>query len=122
MDCAAEARMPIVADGGIKAPGDIAKAVVLGADMVMVGGMLSGFLDSPGGIVVHDGRRYKDFWGSASAYQDGKTSRIEGTKNLVPIKEMRVLEYMKYLEECLQSSISYAGGKDVAALKGVLFQ
>ena len=69
MDCASVARVPIIADGGIKVPGDIAKSIVLGADMVMIGGMLSGFIDSPGGVVVHDGRRYKDFWGSASAYQ-----------------------------------------------------
>jgi GMP reductase len=42
MECARVASVPIVADGGIRMPGDIAKSVVLGADMVMVGGMLSG--------------------------------------------------------------------------------
>ncbi len=44
MDCASVAGVPIVADGGIRVPGDVAKSIVLGADMVMVGGMLSGFL------------------------------------------------------------------------------
>ena len=41
---------------------------------------------------------------------------------LVPIKEQRLVEYLKYVEECLQSSISYAGGKDLSALKSVNFQ
>ena len=55
-------------------------------------------------------------------WQDGKTSRIEGTKTLVPIKEMLVTDYMHYLSECLQSSISYAGGKTLDSLKTVHYQ
>ena len=105
----------IIADGGIKEPGDIAKAISLGAKMVMIGGMFSGLVDSPGEIVSVDGRRFKEFWGSASAAQ-GKKNRIEGTKKLIPLKERTYLEEMTYLHECLQSAISYAGGNKLDAL------
>lgn len=113
-------RTRIIADGGIKEPGDIAKSLVLGADMVMVGGMFSGLADSPGNLVVGpDGREYKEFWGSASAHAFGKSGRVEGTKKLIPLNHKTVLEEMKYLEECLQSAISYGGGVDVDDLRKV---
>lgn len=112
----------IIADGGIKEPGDIAKALALGADYVMVGGMFSGLIDSPGTIVSDaDGRKYKEFWGSASVHQGGKTSRIEGTKKLMQLKDRHYLEEMQYIRECLQSAISYAGGKTISALKTTEF-
>ena len=112
----------IIADGGIKDPGDIAKALVLGADFVMVGGMFSGLIDSPGSIVEDGtGRKFKEFWGSASAHQSGKTNRIEGTKKLMPLKSRHYLEEMNYLKECLQSAISYGGGRSIDALKNVEF-
>jgi len=110
----------IVADGGIKEPGDIAKSLVLGADLVMIGGMFSGLKDSPGNTVTGlDGRLYKEFWGSASAWQSGKKNRIEGTKKLVLMKQTGFLEELAYLEECLQSAISYGGGKTLECFKSV---
>jgi len=110
----------IIADGGIKDPGDIAKALVLGADFVMVGGMLSGLSDSPGNSVMGtDGNLYKEFWGSASEFQSGKKGRIEGTKKLIHAKQHGILEEMKHLEECLQSAISYGGGSDLSCFKEV---
>lgn len=110
----------IIADGGIKDPGDIAKAIVLGADMVMVGGMFSALTDSPGSTVRGtDGLLYKEFWGSASAFQSGKKDRIEGTKKLLPLKPHTVLDEMKYLQQCLQSAISYGGGNSLNALRTV---
>lgn len=112
-DCSKVAKVPIIADGGIKVPGDITKSLVLGATMVMVGGMLAGQLDSPGNTVQIDGKPYKEFWGSASAHQSGKKNRIEGKKNLIPLKDKTISQEMNYLKECLQSSISYAGGKDL---------
>jgi GMP reductase len=122
-ECAVAAKkagVHIIADGGIKDPGDIAKAIALGADFVMVGGMFSGLIDSPGAIVTDaEGRRYKEFWGSASAHQSGKTRRIEGTKKLMLLKDRHYLEEMAFLKECLQSAISYAGGKDLSALRDV---
>jgi len=110
----------IIADGGIKDPGDIAKSLVLGAHMVMIGGMFSSLTDSPGSVVTgHDGQLYKEFWGSASAFQSGKNNRIEGTKKLLPLKSRSILEEMQHLQECLQSAISYAGGEDLDAFKQV---
>jgi GMP reductase len=108
----------IVADGGIKEPGDIAKSLALGADIIMIGGMFSGLKDSPGNTVTgNDGRLFKEFWGSASAFQSGKKHRIEGTKKLVLMKQHGFLEEMVYLTECLQSAISYGGGNTLDCLK-----
>jgi GMP reductase len=117
--CANSSSLPIVADGGIKTPGDIAKALALGATMIMTGGMLSGYSDSPGHVVEVDGKKFKEFWGSASNYQSGKSSRIEGRKNLVDYKNESLFDGLKYIEECLQSSISYGGGKDLSAFDSV---
>jgi GMP reductase len=115
-------RTKIIADGGITEPGDIAKSVVLGADMVMVGGMFSGLIDSPGPTVTsNDGRLYKEFWGSASAHQSGKNNRIEGVKKLIPLQTRDMLGEMNYIKECLQSSISYGGGKALQALRKVSY-
>jgi len=116
----AKKRATIIADGGIKDPGDIAKAIALGADFVMIGGMFSGLQDSPGSPVQVDGRMYKEFWGSASA-ASGKTERIEGIKKLIPLQSLDILDKMKYLKECLQSAISYGGGKCVKCLQSVKY-
>jgi GMP reductase len=112
----------IIADGGIQTPGDIAKALVLGAHMVMIGGMFSALKDSPGNTVSGtDGRLYKEFWGSASAHQSGKTNRIEGTKKLMLMKNNTIQDEMNYIQECLQSAISYGGGKQLQDLKDVQY-
>jgi len=112
----------IVADGGIKDPGDISKSLVLGADIVMVGGMFSALTDSPGSTIRGtDGVLYKEFWGSASAFQSGKKGRIEGTKKLLPLKQRSMLEEMDYIKECLQSAISYGGGSNIYCLKDVKY-
>jgi GMP reductase len=108
----------VICDGGIKTPADITKAIVMGASMVMVGGMLSSFLDSPGRTVEIDDVKYKEFYGSASARQ-GNKSRIEGMVKLNKMKNTSIVEYMEYLTECLQSSISYGGGKDLDDLHSV---
>jgi len=117
--CALSSHLPIIADGGIRVPADIAKSIVLGATLVMVGGMLTGFKDSPGHLIEVDGKKKKEFWGSASQFQSGKTNRIEGKKILIDYKDKSILDEMIYLEECLQSSISYGGGKDLSCLSGV---
>lgn len=122
-DCAKAAiKSLIIADGGISFPADITKSLVLGASMVMIGGMFSGLTDSPGNTVQGvDGKLYKEFWGSASAHQSNKKNRIEGTKKLIPMKQHDVLSELNYLEECLQSSISYGGGKDITCFKSVQY-
>lgn len=109
--CSENAKVPIIADGSIKEHSDIVKSLVLGSTMVMVGGMLSGYIDSPGEKVKNeiDGQWYKEFWGSASTSQSGKTNRIEGIKKLVPYKDVSIFDKLEDIEESLQSAISYAG-------------
>ena len=110
----------IIADGGIREAGDIAKCIALGASFVMVGGMFSALSDSPGNTVQGtDMKIYKEFWGSASAHQSNKKNRIEGTKKLLVMKQHTVLDEMNSIHESLQSAISYAGGKMLNDLKNV---
>jgi len=118
-ECSLVTKKHIIADGGISSPADISKSIVLGASMCMVGGMLSSFIDSPGRVVEQDGRKYKEFYGSASANQTKKTKRIEGTVKLNPMKNSTMLEYMGYLSECIESSISYGGGTKLDDLHSV---
>jgi GMP reductase len=109
-DCVRISKVPIIADGGIIYPCDIVKSLVLCASMVMCGNLVSGCSDSPGDIIIKEGIKYKKYFGSASEHQSGKSNRIEGTKKLVLYKDKTVLQQMIYLNECLQSAISYAGG------------
>lgn len=110
MDCSKVAKKPIIADGSIKEHSDIVKSLVLGASMVMIGGMFAGYKESPGKLIQKGNDWYKTFWGSASSEQSGKTNRIEGTKILTPYKEKSIFNKLKDIEESLQSAISYAGG------------
>jgi len=90
----------IIADGGVSYAGDIAKSLVLGASMVMIGGMFSGLSDSPGTIVKSTtGQIFKEFWGSASSFQSNKKNRIEGTKKLILMKPHSILEEMIHRSE-----------------------
>ncbi len=116
--CAKAARKPIIADGGIRNHGDIAKSIRMGASMVMIGSLFSGHEQSPGKEIVIDGERYKEYYGSASQYQKGEYVNVEGKKELVKHKgDIRhTLEEMK---QDIQSAISYAGGKDLDALRTV---
>lgn len=107
----------IVADGGIREYGDIAKSIAFGADMVMVGGMLAGHDENPGELIEEsDGRRFKVFFGSASEHQKGEVKHVEGTKLLMPYKGPIEHTYSA-ITEALQSSISYAGGTRLEDLR-----
>jgi GMP reductase len=119
-DCCKVAKKPIIADGSIKENSDIVKSLVLGASMVMVGGMLSGYKESPGKLIQENDIWYKTFWGSASSSQSGKTNRIEGIKKLIPFKNESIFVKLTDIEESLQSAISYAGGNP-ATLDSFLF-
>lgn len=86
-----DAGVPVIADGGIKQTGDIAKAIAAGADSVMIGGMLAGHEESPGEKVLLDGRVFKTYrgMGSLSAMQKGSADRYfqdveEEISKLVP--------------------------------------
>jgi len=116
--CARVASKPIVADGGIRHHGDIAKSVRFGAAMVMIGSLFAGHEESPGATVEVDGRRYKEYYGSASDFNKGEYKHVEGKRILEPIKG-HLDDTLREMREDLQSSISYAGGRVLADLKKV---
>jgi GMP reductase len=116
--CARVATKPIVADGGIRHHGDIAKSVRFGAAMVMIGSLFAGHEESPGQTVEVDGRLYKEYYGSASDFNKGEYKHVEGKRILEPIKGT-LAETLREMREDLQSSISYAGGRALADLKKV---
>ncbi|MFZ2308469.1 MAG: GMP reductase [Rhodoferax sp.] len=116
--CARVATKPIIADGGIREHGDIAKSVRFGATMVMIGSMLAGHEESPGQTVEVDGRLYKEYYGSASDFNKGEYKHVEGKRILEPIKG-RLADTMVEMEQDIQSSISYAGGKKLMDIRKV---
>lgn len=116
--CAKAASKPIIADGGIRNNGDIAKSVRFGASMVMIGSMFAGHEETPGEVVEQDGQKYKVYYGSASQYQKGQYKNVEGKKLLVPYRG-HISDTLHEMQEDLQSSISYAGGKELMALRKV---
>jgi len=116
--CAKAASKPIIADGGVRNDGDIAKSIRFGADMVMIGSLLAGHKESPGKIIEKDGQKYKAYFGSASQYQKGEYKNVEGKRMLVPYKG-EIMDTLTEMQQDLQSSISYAGGKDLKSLRKV---
>lgn len=117
----------VIADGGISQVCDIAKSLVMGAKLVMIGGMFTGFEESPEKIVTgQDGKLYQEFFGSASEHSktntgDKKTKNIEGTIKLVPFKNKSIFKYLDELRQALQSAISYGGGKELSCFKEVKY-
>ncbi|MEK8025284.1 GMP reductase [Pseudaquabacterium rugosum] len=116
--CARVATKPIIADGGIRHHGDIAKSVRFGASMVMIGSLFAGHEESPGHTVEVDGRRYKEYYGSASDFNKGEYKHVEGKRILEPVKG-HLADTLREMREDLQSSISYAGGRQLADLRRV---
>ena len=116
--CAKAASKPIIADGGIRNNGDIAKSVRFGASMVMIGSMFAGHEETPGEVVEQDGQKYKVYYGSASQYQKGQYKNVEGKTLLVPYRG-HISDTLREMQEDLQSSISYAGGKELMSLRKV---
>ena len=116
--CARVATKPIIADGGIREHGDIAKSIRFGASMVMIGSMLAGHEASPGLTVEVDGRLYKEYYGSASDFNKGEYKHVEGKRILEPIKG-HLKDTLREMQEDLQSSISYAGGTRLMDIRKV---
>ena len=100
-------KVNIIADGGIRSSGDIAKAIAVGANSVMLGNMLAGCDESPGGIEIFHGRSYKTYrgMGSISAMSAGSADRYFQNKN------------NKFVPEGIEGRVPYKG-----CLKDVLFQ
>ena len=116
--CARVATKAIIADGGIREHGDIAKSIRFGATMVMIGSMLAGHEESPGQTVEVDGKLYKEYYGSASDFNKGEYKHVEGKRILEPIKG-KLADTLREMEEDVQSSISYAGGKKLMDIRKV---
>ncbi|MDR4947355.1 GMP reductase [Neobacillus cucumis] len=116
--CAKAASKPIIADGGIRTHGDIAKSIRFGATMVMIGSLFAGHEESPGETVEKDGELYKEYFGSASEFQKGERKNVEGKKMYVKFKGS-LKDTLIEMEQDLQSSISYAGGNKLSAIRNV---
>ncbi|WP_226038508.1 GMP reductase [Aquibacillus saliphilus] len=116
--CAKAASKPIIADGGIRTHGDIAKSVRFGASMVMIGSLFAGHEESPGKTFEENGKLYKEYFGSASEFQKGEKKNVEGKKMYVEHKGA-LQDTLTEMEQDLQSAISYAGGNKLEAIRTV---
>ncbi|GHH99227.1 GMP reductase [Neobacillus kokaensis] len=116
--CAKAASKPIIADGGIRTHGDIAKSVRFGASMVMIGSLFAGHEESPGETFEKDGKCFKEYFGSASEFQKGERKNVEGKKMYVEHKGP-LIDTLIEMEQDLQSSISYAGGRKLQDIRKV---
>ena len=116
--CARVATKPIIADGGIRDHGDIAKSIRFGASMVMIGSLFAGHEESPGKTVEVDGKLFKEYYGSASDFNKGEYKHVEGKRILEPIKGPLANTLIE-MEQDVQSSISYAGGNKLMDIRKV---
>jgi IMP dehydrogenase len=138
-ECAAEAHrhnIPCIADGGVKYSGDIVKALAAGADAVMLGSMLSSLEESPGDIIIYEGKRYKMYrgMGSIGAMQGHGADRYgsavkahprqnernklvpEGIEGQVPYKG-RLNDVIYQMMGGLRSGMGYVGAANLAELR-----
>lgn len=124
-----KAGVPIIADGGIKYSGDIAKALAVGASSVMVGSLLAGTEESPGDLLLYQGRQYKSYrgMGSIGAMTKGSSDRYfqegtaqdklvpEGIEGRVPYRG-KIGDVIHQLVGGLRSSMGYLGSPDIPTL------
>jgi IMP dehydrogenase len=123
--------VPLIADGGVRYSGDVAKAVAAGAYTVMMGGMFAGTDEAPGEIILYQGRSYKSYrgMGSLGAMQKGAADRYfqdndgnvdklvpEGIEGMVPYKGS-VLSIIYQLAGGLRSSMGYCGCDSIGAMR-----
>ena len=118
--------VPVIADGGIKYSGDVAKALAVGASAVMVGSVLAGTTESPGDVIMYQGRQYKSYrgMGSIGAMKKGSNDRYfqegtasdklvpEGIEGRVPYRGS-ITGIIHQLVGGLRSSMGYCGSKDI---------
>jgi len=111
-----EKSVPIMADGGIRYSGDIAKALALGASSVMLGSLLAGTEESPGKIIEMSGGLYKRYRGSASLetkVAHGKEGRnVEGESTIIPYKGGTKF-IVEGLIDGVKSALSYGGASNL---------
>ncbi|NPA28871.1 MAG: IMP dehydrogenase [Epsilonproteobacteria bacterium] len=118
--------VPVIADGGVKYSGDLAKALAAGASCIMAGSILAGTEESPGETIMYQGRQYKSYrgMGSIGAMTKGSTDRYfqegtaadklvpEGIEGRVPYRG-RIADVIHQLTGGLRSSMGYCGSKDI---------
>ena len=126
---AAKHGVPIIADGGIKYSGDVGKALALGASSVMIGSLLAGTEESPGDLVLYQGRQYKTYrgMGNIGAMTKGSSDRYfqegtaqdklvpEGIDGRVPYRG-KIADVLHQLAGGLRACMGYLGSKDIATL------
>jgi IMP dehydrogenase len=127
--------VPVIADGGIKHTGDIAKAIAAGASSIMAGSLFAGTEESPGESIIYEGRRFKSYrgMGSIEAMEQGSKDRYfqdveDDIKKLVPEGIVGRVPYKGTLSEIvyqyvggLRASMGYCGAKDIPALQKAKF-
>ena len=128
---AREAEVPVIADGGIRASGDLAKAVAAGADVAMLGSLFAGTDEAPGEVFLYEGRSYKAYrgMGSLGAMARGSADRYfqaevseplklvpEGIEGQVPYKGP-LATIVHQLVGGLRAALGYTGNPDIAALQ-----
>lgn len=128
---AAEKGIPVIADGGIKYSGDIVKALASGANSVMLGNLLAGLEESPGEVVLLEGKYFKDYRGMGSLgamaglgrdrYGSGLTTALtkispEGIEGRVPFKG-RLADYVQQMLGGVRSGMGYVGAVSIPDLQ-----
>jgi IMP dehydrogenase len=125
-EVAHKAGVPVIADGGIKYSGDLAKALAVGASSVMLGSALAGTYEAPGEMILFNGRQFKEYrgMGSIGAMTKGSTDRYfqegtaadklvpEGIEGRVPYRG-KISDVIHQLIGGLRSSMGYCGSKDI---------
>lgn len=106
----------LIADGGIKSPGDVAKAISAGADVVMLGRMLAGTKETPGEVIKYNDQLWKKYRGSASFGVKMKSEFIEGEETMVPYKGP-VRNVINAISDGLKSSMSYLNCESIDELR-----
>ncbi|MFD0750155.1 IMP dehydrogenase [Mucilaginibacter calamicampi] len=127
--------VPVIADGGIKHTGDVAKAIAAGAGTIMAGSLFAGVEESPGESIIYEGRRFKSYrgMGSIEAMEQGSKDRYfqdveDDIKKLVPEGIVGRVPYKGTLSEViyqfvggLRASMGYCGAKNIEALQQARF-
>ncbi len=125
---ATQSRVPICADGGIKRPGDITKAIGAGANTVMIGSLFSGTDETPGSVIDVNGKKFKEYRGMASYMAtikklklDGQKINedvhVEGERTMVPCRGSVSIVVKKMLSG-LASGMTYVGAKNIESIRG----
>jgi len=127
---AAESKVPVIADGGIKYSGDITKALAAGASSVMIGSLFAGTDESPGETILYQGRTFKEYrgMGSIGAMKDGSRDRYfqdefddrklvpEGIEGRVPFKGS-LQPLIEQMMGGLRAGMGYCGAPDIVSLR-----